>query len=235
MSKTLITATRRLQRACGELRFSGAVQVYHPLHYARPLHEDYLRRYANGHKRAIFLGMNPGPWGMGQTGIPFGDVVSVRDYLGISGEVNAPPPHGKFSVQGLACTRREVSGERLWGLFAERYGSSRKFFRDYYVTNYCPLLFLGGSGANLTPDKLPAADTALLYRHCDDFLQTLVDTLQPKVLVGVGGFAEKRLRLLFAGRSDLQIGRILHPSPASPAANRGFTAAAATQLKALGL
>lgn len=236
MSAPLIKATRRLARACRQLEFSGAVRVYHPLHYARALHEDYLRQYGGGRKHAVFLGMNPGPWGMGQTGIPFGDVVSVRDYLGIHGAVQpVPPPHAKFSVQGLDCPRREVSGERLWTFFADRYGKSRRFFADFYVSNYCPLLFLNDRGSNLTPDKLAAADTAPLYAHCDDFLRALVAEMQPQWLIGVGGFAEKRLQLLFREEAGVRIGKILHPSPASPAANRGFAATAAAQLQAMGL
>jgi len=48
-------------------------------------------------------------------------------------------------------------------------------------------------------------------------------------LVGVGGFAEKRATIALSGM-NVQIGKILHPSPASPAANRGWAAAATKQL-----
>ena len=38
-----------------------------------------------------------------------------------------------------------------------------------------------------------------------------------------------------SSRYDIRIGRVLHPSPASPAANRGWAAAAEKQLLALGV
>ena len=34
-------------------------------------------------KRVVFLGMNPGPFGMAQVGVPFGEVAAVRDWLRI--------------------------------------------------------------------------------------------------------------------------------------------------------
>lgn len=238
MSGKLQAAAGKLARDVRRLRFGAPVaHVYHPLDYAWAAHAQYLRRYGGGGKRALFVGMNPGPWGMAQTGIPFGDVASVRDWLGIQADI-APPPRGthrKRPVQGFACPRREVSGSRLWAFFAERYGSADAFFADYFVINYCPLLFLAESGANLTPDKLPAAEVAPLYRHCDGFLKTAVELLQPETLVGVGGFAEARLRRLFGGDSARRVGRMLHPSPASPAANRAFNESAAAALAALGI
>ena len=235
MSEAIIRATRTLRRATEGAEFSPPVAaVYHPLSYAWEAHKEYLHRYAGGTKRAIFIGMNPGPWGMAQTGIPFGDVESVRDYLGITAPVGTPSViHPKRPVLGLNCPRREVSGARLWGFFQQQYGDSAAFFKECYVSNYCPLLFLRDSGANLTPVQLPAAETAALYAHCDKFLRTLVQQMQPEMLIGVGDFAETRLRALFGGKSGLRIGKILHPSPASPAANKGFAEKAAAQLASL--
>ncbi|MCH9705511.1 MAG: single-stranded DNA-binding protein [Proteobacteria bacterium] len=237
MSAVLINATKQLAKCCRQSQFSAPVShVYYPLEYAWAAHEQYLQRFATGRKKAIFVGMNPGPWGMGQTGIPFGDVVSVRDWLGICTAVKTPEvEHPKRIIQGFDCPRREVSGTRLWGLFAECYGSAEQFFSQHFVINYCPLLFLGATAANVTPDKLPAATTAALYRCCDTFLKKAVAELQPHYLIGVGGFAEKRLQLLFNERKNYTISKILHPSPASPAANRSFTATASGQLAALGL
>ena len=39
----------------------------------------------------IFLGMHPGPWGMAQIGVPFGEIPAVRDWMGISTTVDKPP------------------------------------------------------------------------------------------------------------------------------------------------
>jgi len=86
------------------------------------------------------------------------------------------------------------------------------------------------SGRNRTPDKLPASEKKPLEEVCDQHLREIVDILQPEWLIGVGGFAQKRAKEVFKER-DIKIGTILHPSPASPAANRGWAEAATQQLK----
>lgn len=181
--------------------------------------------------------MNPGPWGMAQTGVPFGEVAAVRDWLGVRDNTGRPhDEHAARPVRGFACPRSEVSGKRLWGLFRERFGSAERFFADHFVLNYCPLMFLqtdDGRCRNLTPDKLPAAESKPLFAACDDFLRLTVQALQPEWLVGIGLFAEQRLQTLFAGEK-YSIGRILHPSPASPASH-DFARKAAEQMVSLGL
>ena len=231
----LVRAARRLCADIDALRFSPPVgHVYNPLAYAAAVHENYLRRYGSGRKRVVFMGMNPGPFGMVQTGVPFGEVAMVRDWMGLDGAVGSPPQtHPKRPVEGFACTRSEVSGRRLWGLFAERFGSADAFFAEHFVTNYCPLAFLD-NGRNLTPDKLPAADTAALFAACDAHLRTQLETLQPEWVIGVGAWAEKRAATVAAGL-PVKLGRVLHPSPASPAANRGWAEAATRQLVELGV
>ncbi|MCL1859942.1 MAG: single-stranded DNA-binding protein, partial [Proteobacteria bacterium] len=75
----LIAAARELSATLGKMRFAPPVtHVYNPLDYAWNVHERYLRRYGDGRKRVVFLGMNPGPFGMAQTGVPFGEVAAVR-------------------------------------------------------------------------------------------------------------------------------------------------------------
>ena len=75
----LITGARQLCKDVDQLQFSAPVQlVYNPLAYAWKPHEAYLRKFGGGGKRVIFLGMNPGPFGMTQTGVPFGEVAAVR-------------------------------------------------------------------------------------------------------------------------------------------------------------
>lgn len=179
--------------------------------------------------------MNPGPFGMAQTGVPFGEIAAVRDWMGLSGAVAKPArEHPKRPVEGLACAKSEVSGRRLWGLFAERFGTADAFFREHFVANYCPLVFMSETGANLTPDKLPAAEARALEAVCDRHLRRLVIALEPEWVVGVGGFAEKRAMEALAGL-PVKITRVLHPSPASPAANRGWAAAASRELAASGV
>jgi len=234
--ETIVGAAQSLSAAVARLKFRLPVAfVYNPLDYAWAAHEAFIRRFASTRKQVIFLGMNPGPFGMAQTGVPFGEVAAVRDWMDITALV-APPKqtHPKRPVEGFACTRSEVSGRRLWGLFAERFGAPEKFFADHFVVNYCPLAFLDEGGRNLTPDKFPAAETERLHVACDEHLRQVVSALRPEWLIGVGDFAEKRARIALDG-TTVRFGKILHPSPASPAANRGWSAAATKQLQALGV
>lgn len=235
-TRQVITAARELSDVVDGLRFRAPVAyVYNPLDYAWEAHETYLRRFAATRKRVMFLGMNPGPFGMAQTGVPFGEVAAVRDWMGIQAAVLQPKRvHPKRLIEGFACTRSEVSGRRLWGLFSERFGTAEKFFAEHFVANYCPLAFMDEGARNLTPDKFTAAESEPLYAACDAHLREVVAVLKPEWLIGVGDFAEKRARLAL-GAAGVRFGRILHPSPASPAANRGWSAAATRQLQALGI
>lgn len=236
--KELIASTRRLVKDLRDLEFgSPAACVYRPLEYAWKPHHRYLERFAKDRKRVVFLGMNPGPFGMVQTGIPFGEVAAVRDWMGIGEPVGKPADeHPKRPVEGFACQRSEVSGRRLWGLFAERFGTADAFFKDHFVLNYCPLVWMSATGANLTPDRLSAAEMAPVEQACLKHLAEVVSLLRPSFLIGIGGFAEERLRRVAeTSGNGARIGRILHPSPASPAANRGWAEAASRQLAEQGV
>lgn len=238
IAQTLITASRNLCDALRPLQFSPPVdRVYLPCDYARRPHEVYLEKFGRNRKRVVLLGMNPGPWGMAQTGVPFGEVAAVRDWMNIVEPVERPADeHPKRPIQGFACQRSEVSGRRLWGLFAERFPQAEDFFAEHFVLNYCPLVWMRDTGANLTPDKLPAAEMAPVDAACDAHLQTVIQALDPEYLVGVGGFAEARLQSAAnALGSGAKVSRILHPSPASPAANRGWAEVATRQLLQAGV
>jgi single-strand selective monofunctional uracil DNA glycosylase len=172
---------------------------------------------------------------MAQTGVPFGEVESVRSWLGIGGVVGRPPDeHPKRPVLGFACRRREVSGRRVWGWAAAAFGSPAAFFARFYVANYCPLLLLDADARNLTPDRLPAAAARPLLEACDLALRCTVEVLQPAVVVGIGSFAARRAEAALAGMPTT-VGRALHPSPASPAANRGWEEAFVRDLRAAGV
>jgi single-strand selective monofunctional uracil DNA glycosylase len=219
-----------------DLDFASPVRfVYNPLDYAWELHQAYLERFGASPKELVLLGMNPGPWGMAQTGVPFGEVHAVRDWLGLRAPVRRPAvEHPKRPVRGLDCRRSEVSGRRLWGWAAATFGSPEAFFRNILVANYCPLQFLEASGRNLTPDRLRSADRGPLLEVCDRALRATVEALQARLVVGVGAYAEARARAAL-GDHGPRIGRILHPSPASPEANRGWAEIATRQLRELGV
>ncbi len=232
----LIEAARELASQAGKLRFGAPVtHVYNPLVYAWNAHEIYLRRFGGSQKEVIFLGMNPGPFGMAQTGVPFGEISAVRDWMGIQAAVERPAhEHPRRPIQGFACPRSEVSGRRLWGLFEQQFGAAENFFARHFVVNYCPLAFLDEGGRNTTPDKLPVVERDRLALICDAHLRRVIEILRPKWIVGVGEFAARRAENIAAGL-PVQIGQILHPSPASPAANRDWTGKATSQLQALGI
>jgi len=219
-----------------DLTFGPPVtHVYNPLVYARAPHATYVTHYGTGPKEVLLVGMNPGPWGMAQTGVPFGEVSLVRDWMGIDGVVGHPAhEHPARPVTGFACRRSEVSGRRLWGWARDTFGTPEAFFARFLVVNYCPLLFLEESGRNRTPDHLPIAEQAPLFAACDRALRQTIALLRPRLVVGVGRFAEGRARVA-AERLEVDVGRITHPSPANPTANRGWEALVRGEFEALGV
>jgi single-strand selective monofunctional uracil DNA glycosylase len=233
-SARLIAAARELSDKVEKLIFAPPVSHrYNPLDYAWAPHAEYLQRFASGPRKIIFLGMNPGPFGMVQCGVPFGEIAAVRDWMGITSPVDQPREvNPKRPIEGFACTRSEVSGRRLWSLFQQRFGTAEAFFAEHFVANYCPLAFFD-QARNLTPDKLPVAEAEPLYAACDEHLRQMVAILEPQWVIGIGAFAEARARKALG--TTVNIGKVLHPSPASPAANRGWAEAATRQLAAQGI
>ena len=246
MTSRLPRITKALSRALAPQRFGPPVtHVYNPLEYAWPAHREYLRRFGDQltAREFVLVGMNPGPWGMAQTGVPFGEVATVREWFGIDSRIGKPErEHPKRPIDGFACTRSEVSGRRLWGWARDRFGTPDRFFARFFVWNYCPLSFMEESGRNRTPDKLPADEREPLFAACDEALRAVVRALKPRLVIGIGAFAEKRARLALtrhepatAGKETPTIGRILHPSPASPLANRDWASAAERDFERLGV
>lgn len=231
-----MSTARRLKKEVSELTFGEPVtHVYNPLVYAWRPHRLYLERYGGAPKEVVLVGMNPGPWGMAQTGVPFGEVSFVRDWLGIESAVGRPvKEHPMRPVDGFSCSRSEVSGRRLWSWARERFGTPDGFFQRFFVANYCPLSFMEESGRNRTPDKLPLAERRPLLEICDRALLATISALEPDLVVGVGKWAEERARRALASL-DVRVGRILHPSPASPLANRGWAEQAERDLDGLGV
>lgn len=197
--------------------------VYNPLEYARAPWDAYCERFGQGEREVLFLGMNPGPFGMAQTGVPFGEVGFARDWLGLEAPVGRPAvEHPKRPVQGFACTRSEVSGARVWGWAKERFGTPEAFFARYFILNYCPLVFMEESGRNRVPEKLPKEERERLFAACDRALRRTVAIMRPRLAIGIGKFAEKKLQTVLGDVPGLRIGAVPHPSPASPLANAGW-------------
>ncbi len=208
------------------LEFATPVtHVYNPLIYARRAWDLYCRKYGQGHRELLLVGMNPGPYGMGQVGVPFGEIALVRDWLGIEAPIDKPSvEHPKRPILGFDCPRSEVSGARLWGWARDRFGTPARFFARFFVANYCPLVFMEASGRNRTPDKLPAREREPLFAACDRALLNTVAHFQPRTVIGIGKFAEDRIRAALPASTTIKVGRVPHPSPANPLANRGWAA-----------
>ena len=237
-SVELIRAGRVLADELRPLRFSEPVtHTYLTLDYAAAGYEAYLEKFGASRKRVLLLGMNPGPYGMAQTGVPFGEVAAVRDWMGLRPEIGKPADeHPKRKILGMDCPKSEVSGRRLWGLFSEKFPKAEDFFKDHLVINFCPLIWMKDTGANLTPDKIRAAEMVAVDAACQKHLRRVIEILEPEILIGVGGYAEVQFKAAKeALGSDAATGRILHPSPASPAANRGWAEVADRQLRELGV
>jgi single-strand selective monofunctional uracil DNA glycosylase len=232
----LVRILKRLAREVDVISFGAPVtHVYNPLDYAWAAHKQYLDRYGASGKEVVLVGMNPGPFGMAQTGVPFGEVSLVRDWLGIHEKIERPKiEHPKRPILGFDCKRSEVSGRRVWTWARDQAGTPENFFSRFFIYNYCPLVFMEETGRNRTPDKLAADEREALYEVCDRALLAVITHLAPRVVVGVGAFAEARARAALESL-DVPIGRVLHPSPASPMANRGWAEQADRQLAALGI
>jgi single-strand selective monofunctional uracil DNA glycosylase len=218
------------------LKFGPPVShVYNPLEYARKPYDQYLKRYAAGPKQVLFLGMNPGPWGMAQTGVPFGEVDLVKNWLNIYAKVHSPAnEHPKRPVMGFDCPKSEVSGKRLWGWIKATFKTPERFFKRFFVGNYCPLVFMEAGGRNRTPNNLPAAERKPLLEICDRALRRTVEELAPEQVIGVGQFAAGRARVALEDL-DVKTGCITHPSPANPKANRGWARLVETELEQAGV
>lgn len=229
-AEQLAMASKELSERLAKLTFPTSItHIYNPLEYAWKPYYKYLLKTGANKKRIIFVGMNPGPWGMAQTGVPFGEITAVTDWLNIREAVLKPEnEHPKRLIQGFECKRSEVSGRRLWGLMSDKFKTADVFFRNHWVANYCPLYFISESGRNFTPDKLPKKEQLQVFNLCDEFLFKITQILEPEWLIGVGNFAGKRINIALKKEVEaglIKTGTILHPSPASPAANRGWSEA----------
>jgi len=234
---TLSNIFKKLNREMQALTFAEPVAyVYNPLEYAQKAHDRYLTLYGAAPREVLLLGMNPGPFGMAQTGVPFGEIAATREWLQIEETIGQPVQmHPKRPVEGFDCKKSEVSGRRLWGWAKSRFMTPETFFARYFVANYCPLIFIEAGGRNRTPDKLPQAEREPLFAACDQALIALVDFFQPRYLIGVGAFAQKRAQVSLKGRAEITIGKITHPSPANPRANRGWEGFIEKELTEMGV
>ncbi|XP_033116949.1 single-strand selective monofunctional uracil DNA glycosylase-like [Anneissia japonica] len=239
ISETFLEIMETMSEKLAKLEFVDPVQyIYNPVEYAKETHGCYVKKYCNSQKKVLFLGMNPGPFGMAQNGVPFGETNFVKDWLGIVGNVGKPPvEHPSRQIVGLKCIRKEVSGSRFWGLRKNLCGTPDVFFKHSFVYNICPLVFMSSTGKNITPPTLLAKYRKPLLKVCDEALCEIIRLLDVKIVVGVGKFAEKQTKVALdnAGIEGIKVVSILHPSPANPETNRGWERIVTKQLEELDL
>lgn len=260
----LIKTTRALADDLHALRCpAGVSHVYNPLRYMWPAHERFLSRHyvrereslpnvgrldlyrpagTAKSRRYLILGMNPGPHGMVQTGLPFGDVVNAAAMLGYKTGDQIPAPdlasvalHPSRPVIGLSATRREASGERLWGGLASIWGSLDAVLADCFAANYCPLAYFAddASGTNVTPEEFgkrtvngkpnPRYDTAYaaeLDEVCLPYLVRVARAMRVEVILAVGRYAEVKAKIIAALCPEAtrrcpspKVVYLTHPSP----------------------
>ena len=158
----------------------------------------------------------------------------VRDWMAITGDVPRPKtntPNAPFKDLRARARRSAAPACGKWA--QHRFGTPEAFFKRFFVVNHCPLAFLEESGRNRTLDKLPKHESQPLFQACDKALADTLEALSPSWAIGVGAFAKNRLETIAHERNlDVKIGMILHPSPASPLANRGWQPQAEAQLDA---
>lgn len=229
IAEGVIHIAKQLSNEMDKLSFTTPSHVYNPLHYAWAGQQQYLEKYAGAKHRVVLVGMNPGPWGMAQTGVPFGEIGYVRDWLGIEAKIEQPltEQHAKYPIQGFECRRSEGSGKRFWGWAKDRFDSPKRYFEHFFVWNYCPLLFIG-EDRNLIPEKLTAEELKPVMDACNSALLDLLQLLEPSAVVGIGRWAERRLKDVVG--ENAEVGYLFHPSPANPRANRNWAALADSAL-----
>lgn len=192
--------------------------VYHPWVYASDPFARFLDTYGPRQPLdGLLLGLNPGPRGMTQTGVPFADPTTAITHLGLTGQVNAPGgTHPGVPVTGFDSKKQEGSAAAVSALMCQRWGSVADYYQSRYVMNFCPLLMLDDDGKNITPADLRVTHPAMrpLRDLCDAYLACVVWLYQPKWVITLGNYTEKRMKhvLKRTGLSGIQTNGLLHPS-----------------------
>nr|XP_022920875.1 single-strand selective monofunctional uracil DNA glycosylase-like [Onthophagus taurus] len=208
---------QQLSLELNNLTFSFPVHyIYNPLEYAWEPHSTFVKTYCKGTKDVLFLGLNPGPWGMCQTGIPFGEVNISKEWLKMNGEVEKPKDEcPKKQIKGFECHRSEESGKRFYGFFKNLCRTPEAFFKNAFVYNLCPLAFMKKESANITPHELKGQIKKDIENICGKTLVDILKLLDIKIIVALGRYTEKQAIEITQG---FQLGHIKviympHPSP----------------------
>ncbi|XP_073844130.1 single-strand selective monofunctional uracil-DNA glycosylase-like [Musca autumnalis] len=184
--------------------------IYRPLDYAAQIYRNFLQKYLNGPKRILFVGMNPSRYGSLLTGIPFGDITTVRDRM-------------QLDVSSLDSMEigEEQSSQRFWNLIKSIFNDEQdfidRFFQNCFVHNVCPLVFINNNGHNVSFQSLAermTMETRQIEVICRSYLELQVQLLQPEIIIAVGWYAFNMLRSLdYYKNGRCIVEKIPHPSP----------------------
>ena len=93
----------------------------------------YTKYFDDNNERTLLLGINPGRYGAGLTGIPFTDPVRLASECGIPNTFNPKP---------------ELSSVFIYEMI-KAFGGPEKFYEQFYINSVCPLGFtLDGKNLN---------------------------------------------------------------------------------------
>jgi single-strand selective monofunctional uracil DNA glycosylase len=165
---------RRIRAATGWL-------VLDPGRYGERWHHRFRRCYPVGPRPLLVFGLNPGPYGMAQTGVPFTDLKRLEFHLPrlwrellAAREPVALPGLAPPSLRPFLTRTFESSSVRVYKFLERAFGSAEQAFRRVAFVNPCPLLFIDrATGENRTPADLPRAAPRLM-REFDALRRTTV-------------------------------------------------------------
>jgi hypothetical protein len=151
----------------GEL--PGGVRIMNPFQEDQAIQKisaAFYRKYYSDHQRRhLVLGINPGRFGAGVTGVPFTDPKRLLEKCGI-------PFHGAIT--------HEPSSVFIYAMI-EAFGGPEAFYEKFYIHSVCPLGFTR-SGKN---------GKEVNYNYYDDRELTeavypfIVDHIQKQIALGV--------------------------------------------------
>ncbi|XP_073819638.1 uncharacterized protein isoform X2 [Musca autumnalis] len=196
--------------------FSFQLHTYNPVVHAAEIHCNYLQKYLDSPKRILFVGMNPGRYGALQTGIPFGNITTVKIGMGLKGRITPTPgQRGKIRIRGLEApeVEHDSSSTRFWRLISELFDGAENYldllFEKCFVHNFCPLVFIDSDGLNVS---LPYIEpNPRLFAECRKTLGKQITLLKPDLIICIGKFVRSMLSKTRQAKGR-EILMIEHPS-----------------------
>jgi len=137
----------------------GEIEVMNPyiqVHVREVCSKFFKKYFSENNKRILILGINPGRFGAGVTGITFTDPIRLERECGIRNDFRKNP---------------EVSSVFIYDMIRE-YGSTSVFYSHFILSAVCPLGFTK-SGKNIN-----YYDNRELTKYLNDFI---IGTLKQQV------------------------------------------------------